>query len=842
MACFLCASGFLNAGAKSHPFRPPAVPLVTFDPYLSIWSEADCLTDDTTRHWTHHEHALISLIRVDGQVYRLMGVDPEKTPPFPQVGLRVTPTRSIYDFQDDRIHLTLTFMTAALPDDLEVLTRPLTYITWDVKSIDGKPHAVSIYHSVSSALAVETTDQKVQWSRETMGLLTALKVGTVEQTLFLPAGDDTRIDWGYAYSVAPSAQSLSVVGSSNALLKSFVDQGNISSEDDKAMPRAVKDDEPVLATVFDLGTIANENISRHLMVGYDEIYSVKLSGKKLRPFWRRNGATPSDLFQVAENDYASLVERCQKFDQDLMTDMTQVGGEQYAQICALAYRHCLAATGIVADANKQPLLFTKENNSNGDIATVDVIFPMAPLFIFMNPTLAKASVVPILIYAAAERWKFPNAPHDMGTYPQATATGEAGEAMPVEESGNMLILCDAIAKGDGNANFVAPYWPQLTQWAKYLEQYGLDPEDQLCTDDFMGHLAHNANLSIKAILALAAYGDLCRMRGDKENAEKYIKMAKTDAAHWVKVADDGDHFALAFDKPKTWSQKYNLVWDKILGLDIFPDTVARNEIAHYKTKMEPFGLPLDSRTKLTKTDWTFWTATLASDPKDFKHFISLVYDYLNQTPKRLPLVDSYITTDIYSDGFHARPVVGGLFIKMLTDPVIWKKWAGEDKAKVGPWAPLPESPMVKYIVPATAEEPMTWKFTTDHPPDNWSQITFDDSSWKEGEGGFGNDVGPRHSSWKTSDIWLRKVITLPDNDYTNVSFMVFHDEDVEIYVNGILAAKEPGYVTAIEPMDISDEARALFKPNAQITLAVHCHQTVNGQCIDVRIVNLPVSQ
>jgi hypothetical protein len=688
-AAFIFSLVTTTLSGQEASLRPPAVPLVTFDPYLSIWSEADHLTDKNTVHWTHHEQSLASLIRVDGKTYRLMGADPNNVPAFSQISVQVLPTRSIYDFEDAGVHVTLTFMTAALPHDLNVFSRPLSYITWSVRSMDGATHEVSIYNSTSSELAVNKTSELVEWKRIKAGKLTALRVGTQAQPILGSSGDDHRIDWGYAYAAAPGELAKSAIGANQTLLDGFVKNGSLPATVDAQMPRAVSDNTPVLAFVFDLGKIGVKTVQRQVIVAYDEIYAIKYFGKELRPYWRRNGMTPSELLQTASKDYPSLLKRCEKFDQDLMTDMTKVGGKQYAQICALAYRECIAACGLAADANKQPLFFTKENTSNGDIATVDVFYPMDPIWIFLSPTLAKATLVPILSYAASSHWTFPNAPHDLGTYPIARGTDDGGEGMPVEESGNMLILCDAVAQAQGTADFVTPWWPKLTQWAKYLESYGLDPEEQLCTDDFMGHLAHNANLSVKAILGLAAYGNLCKMRGDNANAERYAKLAKIDAAHWMKVATDGDHYRLAFDKPNTWSQKYNLVWDRILGLNIFPLSVAQKEVAYYKTVMQQYGLPLDSRTHLTKTDWTIWSATMADNQADFETFISPIYDYLNHTSARDPIADSYMTDDIHSGGMHARPVVGGFFIKMLTDHTIWHKWASGDMVNASNWAPLP---------------------------------------------------------------------------------------------------------------------------------------------------------
>jgi len=835
------AASLVALTSFAQTFRPPAVPLVTFDPYLSIWSCADQLTDRNTRHWTKHEHSLVSLIRVDGQTFRLMGNDPAAVPPLPQTKLTITPTRSKYEFDGAGVHVTLTFVTPALPQDLDALSLPLSFITWQVRAVDGKNHAVSIYDSTSSELVVNQTDEKVDWAREKAGSLTALRVGTVEQPVVGSSGDDHRINWGYAYAAAPVSQASAAIGAVKTLLNAFVTDGKLPASDDAQMPRAVNDNQPVMAFAFNLGNVTKAPVTRQVIVAYDEITAIKYFGEKLLPYWKRNGATALEMLAKASRDYPKLAERCAKFDEELMADATKVGGEKYAQMCALAYRQCIAACGLAADANKQPLFFTKENTSNGDIATVDVFFPMDPQWVLLSPTLAKATLVPILSYAASSHWKFPNAPHDLGTYPIARGTDDGGEGMPVEESGNMLILGDAVSQITGDSKWLDPWWPKLTEWAKYLEQYGLDPEEQLCTDDFMGHLAHNANLSVKAILGLAAFGDLCKMHGDSANAAKYAGLAKTDAAHWVQVAADGDHYRLAFDKPNTWSQKYNLVWDRILGLNVFPPSVAQMEVAHYKKVMQRYGLPLDSRTHLTKSDWTIWSASLADSQADFEAIILPMYDFLNATTARSPFMDSYVTDDIHSDGMHARPVIGGVFIKMLTDRAVWKKWASADRTQAGNWAPLPELTKIIEVVPTAKTAPAQWRYTTQNPAANWTAPDFDANAWPEGLSSFATAGTPgavRNTEWHTDDIWLRREFTLPQKTFPHLQFYSAHDEDVEIYVNGILASSEPGFTTSYVPLDIRPAALALLKPGGAVLVAVHCHQTTGGQNIDVGLVDV----
>jgi Domain of unknown function (DUF4965)/Domain of unknown function (DUF5127)/Domain of unknown function (DUF1793)/Domain of unknown function (DUF4964) len=840
----------LWADEKKLTLRPPAVPLVACDPYFSVWSCADRLTDDTTRHWTGTKQSLSSMIRIDGKVYRLMGDEPKTALALPQKKLEVLPTRTIYDFEGASVHVKLTFMTPALPDDLDALSRPLTYLTWDVRAIDGREHAVSILFMASAELTVNESSQKVVWSRPQLlspkwelSDLVVLKIGSEKQPLLQKKGDNLRIDWGYLYVAAREQGTTAAVDHANTCPVGFGLSGQVDPVDLKQQPATVRDEQPVAAFALDLGKVRDQK-SAHVLLAYDDEYSVTYFGQKLRPYWRRKGAVAADLIRQAEKDYETLKDRCEAFDTELMADLTKVGGEEYALIAALAYRQCLAANKLVADANGQPLLFPKENFSNGCIATVDVIYPMDPFFLLLSPTLAKASVVPVLNYAASPRWKFPFAPHDLGTYPiangQVYGGGEKTETdqMPVEESGNMLLLLAAIAQIDGHADFVKPYWPQVTQWARYLEDKGFDPENQLCTDDFAGHLAHNVNLSAKAIEALGAYAKLCGMRGDKDNESKYRKLAEDMARKWIATADDGDHFRLAFDRKNTWSQKYNLAWDRILDLNLFPPEVIRKEMAFYLKKQNPYGLPLDNRKAYTKLDWIVWTATMAESQKDFDALISPVFRFLNETTDRVPMTDWFWTDKPRKEGFQARSVVGGVFMKMLANKEMWSKWASRDKHVAGSWAPLPTPPPIKSLVPDARHQPIPWRYIVQKPPDDWYKSDFDAGAWKEGPAGFGTKGTPGaivRTEWKTDDIWLRREFDFPENKSGDLQFQVHHDEDVEVYLNGVLAASAKGYTTDYELLPIRPAALKVLKSGKNV-LAVHCHQTTGGQYIDVGIV------
>ncbi|MDE1191039.1 MAG: DUF4965 domain-containing protein [Arachidicoccus sp.] len=597
-----------------------------------------------------------------GIVQKISSAGEEKIQLAKQNSVELSATQTIYDFAAGAIDLKVKFISPLLLNDLNLVSRPVSYVTFNAKSNDGKAHQVQVYFGASSDVSVNSSKQEVIASVANTNNLKLLKTGTTEQPLLQKKGDDVRIDWGYFYIGAANDNTTQqfITSSETSGISAFLNnkQQSINS---------LKGNNLELNTVLNLGEIASSSKEKFIELGYDEQYMVQYFHQNLRPWWNKDGnSSIQQQLQQAYSDYNAIAEKCDAFDKELYQKAIVSGGEDYAKLCNLAYRQSIAAHALVQSPKGEILFLSKENFSNGSINTVDVTYPSAPLYLIYNPDLLKGMLNGIYEYSESGKWQKPYPSHDLGTYP--IANGQTyGEDMPVEEGGNMTILTAAICKAEGNASYAKKHWKELSVWVNYLSQAGLDPTNQLCTDDFAGHLARNANLSVKAIVAIGSYGMMADMLGQKDTAQKYIAMAKDFAQKWMELADAGDHYSLTFDNKNTWSQKYNLVWDKVLHLNIFPQSVYEKEVNFYLTKQNKYGLPLDSRKTYTKSDWILWTATLANNKATFEKFVTPVYKFATETPDRVPLSDWHETISGKQVGFQARSVVGGYFMKMLEE-------------------------------------------------------------------------------------------------------------------------------------------------------------------------------
>ena len=623
--------------------RPPSVPLITVDPYFSVWSAADRLYDKATVHWTDSPNTMDGLVLIDGEKFRFMGKGSE--PVLEQVSLDMTALITKYSFANDKIQLTVEFFTPLLLEDLHLLSRPVSYVGFTSRSLDGRAHEVEVSVAVSEEICIDKKgDLPVECSLAAVEGMQSIKIGSLRQELLSRSGDDLRIDWGYFYLSVPQ--------------KGRVEQ--IKGEDMSFVGASLP---------------LSEGEREFMLFAYDDIKSIDYFGYQAEALWHQKWQSIEQAIASAYAEAEELLARCELFSERLVTEALAVGGEKYADLLCLAYRQSIAAHKTVTDSEGKLLFISKECFSNGCAATVDVTYPSSPLFLIYNTELLKGMLRPIYKFAASEAWEFDFAPHDAGQYPlllgQVYGTNHIAEGkyldyqMPVEECGNMLIMMTNIALRDGNTDFFDEYSSILSGWVKYLEKYGMDPGNQLCTDDFAGHLAHNCNLALKAIMGLAGYALLLKMKNNPE-WESFMAKAREMGENWQRLAASPDgSFKLTYDMEATFSMKYNMIWDKLWGTGIFAPSVYNSEFSSYRRHMNAYGLPLDSRRSYTKSDWIAWTGVLAPTREDFEEFIAPMWQAYHVSPSRIPMSDWYDTVTSEWVGFCHRSVQAGLFIKLL---------------------------------------------------------------------------------------------------------------------------------------------------------------------------------
>ena len=560
------------------------------------------------------------------------------------VDVQATQTHYIFDCGD--VELKLTFTAPYLLDDLELLSRPVNYISYQAKALDGKEHDVAIYFEMDPHKAFRAGQSTEMYEKDGWVMM---KTGRENQKLWVDKLKDAPA-WGYFYLGAKENVTCAQ-GDAAEMRAHFMKEGDL-----KEMRRSNEKRYAAIAQKLEM----NSEFPQHLIAAFDGLYTMAYFGEDLRPYWNKDGdKTIEGLYEDAEKVYKETMARCYAFDRQLMENACRVGGKEYAELCASAYRQAVSSFQMSKNSSDELLYFTTL------VGSLDIYYAASPLFLCYNPNLLKAMLNPFFYYSESGKWNKPFPAHDLGGYPFVNGQAKGGD-LPVEHAGNMLIMVAAMAKAEKDASYAKAHWETLSKWAGYLMENGVDTDKQIDTDSFAGRYSHNANLSAKGILGIASYALLAKMLGKQEDAEKYLAAAKRMAEEWEKQASDGDHYRLAFDQPDSWGQKYNLIWDKLLDLHVFPDRVVELETAFYRTKLNTYGCPLHSKTDYAKADWTVWTAALQNDRLMFREFILPLYNYMNENKWRVPMADTYNVvnqkTRVTSWG---RPVTGAYFIKLL---------------------------------------------------------------------------------------------------------------------------------------------------------------------------------
>lgn len=649
----------------ANPTRLPAFPLITHDPYFSLWSFSDKPYHDAVRHWSGAMKTLNVSLTVDGKVRRLLGHSGKE--PFFCRDVQVTPLSTLYVYEDLGVAVKLRFTSPLLPDDLDVLSTPVTYLEFSVSFTDGQKHRVKLQAEAHEKIVYSGENTpRMRMDFFSDEVLHYGYIGQMRQMPLSGSGDQITQDWGYLFLAAADAP---------------------------IVPRP-----EMSAVTVNYVRESDETFDSTLLIGYDDIASINYFGRMLPGYWARDGKTITQAMRDFHERKDEILGRCRAFDRRLLREAERLGGRDYALVVTAAYRQSVAAHKLVADRNGDLLFISKENDSNGCAATTDVSYPSVPLYLLYCPELVRAMCRPILKFASMPVWRFDYAPHDAGRYPvlngqiygarlrpQNHSDGntvapyylypdsvdayDPDKQMPLEESANMILMLAAACRADGCYAICRDNLGLLRRWCRYLIEYGEDPGEQLCTDDFAGHLAHNVNLSAKAVMGVAAFGQILKALGQPD-AEEYAERARIMGASWLKRADAGDHSSLTFDG-QGWSQKYNLVWDKLLGFGILPEDFYRKELSSYLPHVNRYGLPLDSRAPCSKSDWTAWVAAMTDDKEIFRKLIRPIARYLRESESRIPFSDFYDSRTGHYERFIARSVQGGVFMPLLMNK--WKK-------------------------------------------------------------------------------------------------------------------------------------------------------------------------
>ncbi|KAH9841230.1 DUF1793-domain-containing protein [Teratosphaeria destructans] len=682
--------------------------------------------------WQGQVTAWTGFIRVDNVTYAWMGNPDQNKVYANQTAYEYTSTRSIFTFNvGGQVELNATFLSTVTPNDLLRSSLPYSYLETTVSSIDGQEHDVQLYTDISAEWVSGDHSANAQWSYGTIaesnesnqpsswcttcttpatpatatvyGTKTAIDgwtsvahtyepedgyLGGFQPSRFdastttpvkatttphQPTNNSTggiayhqvyrqqqlnfsetnqQADWGYWYYATDNIAALTYQSGEDATVRgNFLNNGYLPDTQDTNY-RAIDNDYPVFGFAVNLGSVVRRRERQ----------------RDVPCMWTNYFDNDLAAVEYFYNDYSNGSEIATQLDQQIATDSIAAGGQDYLSITSLSVRQAFGALEYT-NTPSNPYVFLKEISSDGNVQTVDVIFPFHPIAIYLNPTLLSWMLNPLFINQEAGYWPYMYSIHDLGAnFPNATGHNDGNdEQQPLEECGDMIIMTLAYAQRANDDAYLSAHYPILKQWNEYLISEALIPANQISTDDFAGALANQTNLALKGIIGIEAMAQIANRTGHAADGANYTRIAHEYIRLWQTYGINDNattpHAELNYGNASSYVLLYNLFADAELGLELVPQSVYDMQSKFYPTVFNDYGVPLDTRHTYTKVDWQSFCASIASTSTN-QQFTSVIAKWLNQTPTNLAFTDLYDTiSGNYPSGitFIDRPVVGGTF-------------------------------------------------------------------------------------------------------------------------------------------------------------------------------------
>ncbi|KAJ5081827.1 hypothetical protein NUU61_010091 [Penicillium alfredii] len=686
----LCASVFSflcgdQGHVSYHSALPPSYPLAVRNPYLSTWMPSDRVKQlpyAEPQFWAGQELGWSVLVRVDGQTYSLMGVpDPgtNNIRPATVHHAEYTATHSLFHLTAGPAEVTLDFLSPVSPSNYLRQSLPFSkpsswFLINSFKLIYELAGYLTVHVSESQGQNIQIySDIDGRWTGQDEGSARDFeeKAGLAIYSLTVPnattyAEIDDMALWGQVvFTSRPSDLSnLSALsGSPDVVRGLFAKKGKLSSQEGLWAPGSV------VGLAHELGQVTG-GASVNFVVGYEREAAINYLGKAYTGYYRAGYPTTPEALSFFMEDYGNALLESLKLDQELVGSATAAAGPKYADIVALSTRQAYGGIDVTIPNESletdNVLAFIKELSSDGNVNTIDVIMPAFPIYYVLDPDYIRLLLEPVMKYLAADRWHLPYAIHDIGFhYPHAIGhDNQKAEPMPIEESGNLLILALAYVRATGDISWAAQYIQIFQKYADYLVDNSINIANQLSSNDAAGPLPNETNLAIKAAVGLKAFGELSGMDYYSQVGEQHADLLFEQG---LGTDDDKTHFVLQYpDLPETWKAPYNLYPDVLLKLKTFPEAAYQMGSEFFSSSRGEYGVPLDNRQDWAKSDWNMWLAgTFETSTRD--EFVDDLWAFMTNGKHTWPFSDRYVATSALGNEpgvpvlCRARPTVGGHF-------------------------------------------------------------------------------------------------------------------------------------------------------------------------------------